>query len=103
MWEGWAMGAGIDAGFITMEIAQLCTISDAVRRSVTRFVGPAIVATLAASPVMNAFSFSSTLAGPMIYAAITLGLAIPALIYVLTVVAFGGTVITRDERTTVCP
>jgi hypothetical protein len=44
---------------------------------------------------MNAFSFSSTLAGPMIYAAITLGLAIPALIYVLTVVAFGGTVITQ--------
>jgi hypothetical protein len=59
------------------------------RPTLHRFVGPAIVATLAASPVVNAFSFSSTLAGPMIYAAITLGLAIPALIYVLTVVAFG--------------
>ena len=32
---------------------------------------------------MNAFLFSSAVTGPMIYAAITLGVAIPALIYVL--------------------
>jgi hypothetical protein len=67
-----------------MEIAQLCTVSAEVRQSVIRFLGPTIVGTLIASAVMNAFSFSSAVTGPMIYAAITLGAAIPALIYVLT-------------------
>ena len=65
-------------------VTQNLNLSDEVRESVMRFLGPAIVGTLAASAIMNAFSFSSAVTGPMIYTAVTLGAAIPALIYVLT-------------------
>lgn len=89
MWEAWAMAVGIDLGFIALEVAQLCAATPAVRREISRFTKPAIIGTLAASAVMNAMAFGSQATGLMVYPAILLGVAIPALIYALSRVAFG--------------
>jgi hypothetical protein len=50
------------------------------RFGVTRYAPPAIVGTLLGSAIMNAFAFASQSDGWMTYAAIVLGLVIPALI-----------------------
>ena len=84
-WEAWAMAIGIDLGFVALELGQLATVTDKMRRQVSRFARPAIVGTLAGSAAMNAFAFAAQAASPwMIAAAVTLGVAIPALIYALT-------------------
>jgi hypothetical protein len=84
LWEAWAMAIGIDLGFVALELSQLA-ISDKVRRQVSRFARPAILGTLAGSAGMNAFAFAAqTATAYMMAAAITLGVAIPALIYALT-------------------
>lgn len=54
------------------------------RREVSRFAVPAIIGTLAMSGAMNALSFSERAEGLMLWPAIGLGLAIPALVYALT-------------------
>jgi len=78
------MPIGIDLGFVALELSQLA-IGDKVRRQVSRFARPAILGTLAGSAAMNAFAFASaTVDVFMMAAAITLGVAIPALIYSLT-------------------
>ena len=83
-WEAWAMAVGIDLGFLALELSQLA-ISDKVRRQVGKFARPAILGTLAGSAAMNAFAFAAqTATAYMMAAAITLGVAIPALIYALT-------------------
>ena len=83
-WEAWAMAIGIDLGFVALELSQLA-ISDKVRRQVGKFARPAILGTLAGSAAMNAFAFAAqTATAYMMAAAITLGVAIPALIYALT-------------------
>jgi hypothetical protein len=83
-WEAWAMAVGIDLGFVALELSQLA-ISDKVRRQVSRFARPAILGTLAGSAAMNAFAFAAQTINPwMMAAAVTLGVAIPALIYSLT-------------------
>jgi hypothetical protein len=46
-WEAWSMAVGIDLGFVALELSQLATVSDHVRRQVSRFARPAIVGTLA--------------------------------------------------------
>jgi hypothetical protein len=56
----------------------------AVRPAVARYASPAIIGTLATSAAMNAFAFASHAEGLMIYPAIGLGFAVPALIYALT-------------------
>jgi hypothetical protein len=84
--DGWAMAAGIDLGFIALELAVLAAPADK-RPAVVRYAAPAIVATLAASAAMNAFAFAAHADGFMLYPAIGLGLAIPALIYALVKVA----------------
>jgi hypothetical protein len=84
------MAIGIDLGFVALELSQLATVSDNVRRQVSRFARPAIVGTLAGSAAMNAFAFAAQAVNPwMMTAAITLGVAIPALIYALTRVGAG--------------
>lgn len=89
-WEAWSMAVGIDLGFVALELSQLATVSDHVRRQVSRFARPAIVGTLAGSAAMNAFAFAARAVNPwMMAAAITLGVAIPALIYALTRVGAG--------------
>jgi hypothetical protein len=57
------------------------------RAAVVRYAAPAIVTTLAISAAMNGFAFAAYANGLLIYRAIGLGLAIPALIYALTKVA----------------
>ena len=83
-WESWAMAVGIDLGFVALELSQLA-INDKVRKQVSRFARPAILGTLAGSAAMNAFAFAAQAINPyMMAAAITLGVAIPTLIYALT-------------------
>lgn len=86
-WEAWSMAIGIDLGFIGLECAQLCAATETVRKTVSRYARPSIIATLAGSAVMNAFAFASGAVGWLVAPAIALGLAIPALIYVLTRIA----------------
>jgi hypothetical protein len=80
------MAIGIDLGFIVLELAVLVAPADK-RAAVVRYAAPAIVTTLAASAAMNGFAFAAYASGFLIYPAIGLGLAIPALIYALTKVA----------------
>jgi hypothetical protein len=61
-----------------------------VRREVSRFAQPAIGGTLAGSAAMNPFAFAAQADGyTMMGAAITLGVAIPSLVYALTRVGAG--------------
>jgi hypothetical protein len=65
-------------------------VSDKVRKEVSRFARPAIWGALAGSAAMNAFAFAAQADGyTMMAAAVTLGVAIPALIYALTRVGVG--------------
>jgi hypothetical protein len=83
-WEAWAMAVGIDLGFVALELSQLA-VTDKLRRQVSRFARPAIFGTLAGSAGMNAFAFGAQAVNQyMMAAGITLGVAIPALIYALT-------------------
>lgn len=84
-WEGWAMAVGIDLGFIALELSGIATMSERLRRHAARFAKPAIIGTLIGSAAMNAFAFAAGAATAyMMAAAVTLGIAIPALIYALT-------------------
>jgi hypothetical protein len=79
------MAIGIDLSFISLELAQLCTSTDTLRRSINLWAGPTIIGTLIVSACMNAYAFASVAVGwPMIASACVLGVSIPMLIYVLT-------------------
>lgn len=82
-----AMAIGIDLGFIALEVAQVIKLPDATARAVARFAKPAILGTMLASAGLNAFGFAAHAEGLMVYPAVALGCAIPALIYALTRVA----------------
>ena len=81
--DGWLMAIGIDMGFVALELTLLVAPATA-RPAVNRYASPAIVGTLATSAVMNAFAFASHAEGLMIFPAIGLGFAVPALVYALT-------------------
>jgi hypothetical protein len=81
--DGWLMAVGIDLGFVALELALLVAPA-ATRPAVARYASPAIIGTLATSAAMNAFAFASHAQGLMIYPAIGLGFAVPALVYALT-------------------
>jgi len=69
---------------MALELSQLA-INDKVRQQVAKFARPSIPGTLAVSAAMNAFAFAAqTTNAWMMAAAVTLGVAIPALIYALT-------------------
>lgn len=87
--EAWALAIGIDLGFLALELAQLSAATPAVRRQIERFSRPAIVATSAVSAALNVFAFGAAAEGLMLYPAAALGIAVPALIYALSRVAFG--------------
>ncbi|WP_234053621.1 MULTISPECIES: hypothetical protein [unclassified Xanthobacter] len=89
-WERWAMAAGIDLGFVALEMSQLCAATEAVRRSVARYAAPAIVGTLAISAALNALAFAAAAipGSPAMYAAAGLGIVVPALIYALSRITF---------------
>ena len=50
------MAVGIDLGFVALELSQLATVSDHVRRQVSRFARPAIVGRSRTSDFMYARS-----------------------------------------------
>ena len=84
-WSAWSMAAGIDLGFIGLEVGQLCCSTDKLRQTVERFARPAIIGTLIASALMNAYAFASEATSwPYAAAGCALGVAIPAMVYVLT-------------------
>lgn len=88
-WERWAMAIGIDLGFISLEMSQLCAATEAVRRTVARFATPAIIATLGVSAALNALAFATAAPeGLAKFAAGALGVMIPALIYCLSRITF---------------
>jgi hypothetical protein len=81
--DGWLMAIGIDLGFVALELAMLVAPA-AIRPAVGRYAAPAIIGTLAISAGMNALAFASHAQGLMLYPAIGLGAAVPALVYALT-------------------
>lgn len=97
-WERWAMAAGIDLGFVALEMSQLCAATEAVRRSVARYAAPAIVGTLGISAGLNALAFAAAASTmPAMYAAAGLGIVIPALVYCLSRIVFA--LATQGTRT----
>ena len=86
-WEAWAMAIGIDLSFVGLEVAQLCAVTEHMRRTIGRYTRPAIIGTLIGSAMMNAFAFGNGATGYWIIPAVALGIAIPGLIYVLTRIA----------------
>ena len=85
--ESAAMAVGIDLSFVALEVAQVIKLPESTARVVARYAHPAIVGTMLASAGLNAFGFAANAAGLMVYPAVALGCAIPALIYALTRVA----------------
>jgi len=81
--QSWAMAVGIEAGYVSLELAMLLAPSH-LRARVARFAYPAIVGTLMGSAALNAMSFAAHAEGYFVYCAIALGIAIPALVYALS-------------------
>jgi hypothetical protein len=83
-WEAWSMAVGIDLGFVALELSQLA-IGDKLRRQVGKYARPAIIGTLIGSAAMNAFAFAAQAGNEwMLAAAVTLGVAIPTMIFAMT-------------------
>lgn len=82
--ESAAMAVGIDLSFVALEVSQVLRLPETTAKIVKKFAQPAIIGTMLASAALNAFGFAAHAEGLMIYPAIMLGCAIPALIYALT-------------------
>ena len=87
-WQAWAFAFGIDLGFIGLEVAHVIipNPAPAVKHVFARYAMPTTVGTLIASACMNASQFAQH-AEPysvMWFAAIAMGIGIPAMIYSLT-------------------
>jgi len=48
-WESWAMAVGIDLGFVALELAQIATVAERVRKQIGKYARPAILGTLVGS------------------------------------------------------
>ncbi len=83
-WEGWAMGAVTDLGFVGLELAQVMCATDKVRNEIRRWAPKAVTGMLGTSAAMNAFAFGASAVGWMVIPAVALGLFIPAFLYALT-------------------
>ena len=81
------MAVGVDLGFIGDRPIGRGDAGGPQRH--LRYTVPAIVGTLVASAMMNALAFGAQATGWMLYPAVGFGVAIPALIYALSSVAFG--------------
>ena len=69
---------------MALELAQL-TVGERVRRQISRYANPAIVGTLVGSATMNAVVFGAQASNNWLMGAgVALGIAIPALVYLLT-------------------
>lgn len=84
-WEAWAMAIGVDLSFVILELSTLFTATEIDREKIKQYVNSAIVGTLVFSAAFNAFAFSALAEGTIMQiVAAALGIAIPALIYILT-------------------
>jgi hypothetical protein len=67
-----------------LEASQLAAMGEKLRKQIARWARPAILGTVIGSAGMNAFAFAAhTTTVWMTSAAVTLGIAIPALVYAL--------------------
>jgi hypothetical protein len=83
-WEAWTTAIGIDLSFVALEDSQLAATGEKLRKHIARWARPAIFGTVIGSAAMNAFAFAAhTTTAWMTSAAITLGIAVPALVYAL--------------------
>ncbi len=82
-WEAWAMAVGVDLGFVALEIAKVTSRERTINKIGTH-LNVAIIGTIVASSALNAMAFGFAATGWLVYPAVTLGLAIPAMVYVLT-------------------
>lgn len=84
-WQAWALAIGVDMGFVAMELATMAVSTDKLRKRISKYTRPAIIATMTGSAMLNALAFAWTAQGYAMQAgAVVLGIAIPALVYVLT-------------------
>lgn len=84
-WQSWALAIGVDCGFVSMELATMAVATDKLRKKISRYTRPAIICTMAGSASINALGFAWGSTGYAMQAAsVALGIAIPALVYVLT-------------------
>lgn len=83
VWECWAMAGGLDLGFVALEAAKVLGRKSSLEE-VNGLLNTAIIGTLTASAIMNAFAFAHQATDWMVYPAMALGISIPALIYCLT-------------------
>jgi len=83
IWESWAMAVGIDLGFVAVEVAQM-SVTDKLKVEISKYANPTIVGTMVGSAVLNAFAFGSQAEGWMVYPAVIMGVAIPAMIWAMT-------------------
>jgi len=87
-WHSIAMALGIDCAYNSLEIAGICCATVAAWNKVSRFVKIGLGLTMGSSALLNALAFQSHADGLLWkLAAGAMGLAIPALIYILTRVA----------------
>ena len=83
-WEAWAMAAGVDLGFVALELASLVAGGERAVRALGRYIWWTVAGTLLGSAFMNALAFGGAAEGWMVAPAVAFGLAIPAMIYSLT-------------------
>lgn len=83
VWECWALGLGIDLGFVALELAKIM-VRERTRKEVNGLLNTGITGTLIGSAILNAFAFGNAATGLMVYPAVALGVSIPALVYCLT-------------------
>lgn len=97
-WHAWAMAIGVDFGFVMLELSQL-TMTDKLRKQLSRYSNPAIIGTLMGSACLNALAFAGGAHGMIMQsAAVVMGVAIPAIVYALTRVSVGMLVDCHDKR-----
>jgi hypothetical protein len=82
-WKAWALAVAIDLGFVALEASQLAAMGEKLRKQIARWTWAAIIGTVIGS-AGKTFAFAApTTTVWMTSAAITLGIAIPALVYAL--------------------
>ena len=87
-WEGLLLAIGVDAGLVAAEASMLCA-GPAALRAIRRWAVATISGTVAMSMLLNALAFSANATGPMFYAAIFFGAAVPLLIFALCRISVG--------------
>lgn len=83
IWECWALGIGIDLGFVALELAKVLGRERTIK-DVNRLLNTAILGTLIGSAILNAFAFGHAATDWLVGPAVALGISIPALVYCLT-------------------